>query len=242
MRRPNTSIHNILRLAAAAWGILSLMGCLPAIVAPQPPPANLAPTLVAVGHMPTSAPTPESTAAPAAISTATTVMSNTAHTYQDTIAGFEIDYPAGWYISDVAPVIKVQSHSYAVVLTSWQLSAQGAGGDIPGGRAKVDISVTHTGEQTAEEAAAHQRQEQLGLSDGRTPAKIVSEQVWTLRDGRRAVLWQLDAPMTGNTTLLITVFNGYRVIIQEYGDLSQFDQIARTLRPGPTIPKSEWPR
>jgi len=77
---------------------------------------------------------------------------------------------------------------------------------------------------TLEELVARQKQ-------GIASDQILSEEELELASGLRAVRMQVSA--LGDSVRLMTVVNGHPVVLTGFGDLSRFDEVARTLRPSP---------
>jgi len=147
-------------------------------------------------------------------------------TYRNQEIGFELDYPAEWYIEDVSAEIREQSSVYAVVLTSWEPGLGGVGG-IPAGATKVGVIVIKSGTTTLQEAVAQLRQQ---WEAGDPPVTILSEEKWALAGDLQAVRWQVES-LGEQSAAVITVINGNTVILSGLGDSDLFDAVARTMRP-----------
>ena len=62
-------------------------------------------------------------------------------------------------------------------------------------------------------------------------SRVVSQEQWTLAGNVPATRLQIESEAAGEVALLLTVINGRDLVLVGYGDLTQFDEIARTLRP-----------
>jgi hypothetical protein len=133
-------------------------------------------------------------------------------TYRNTLVGFELDYPAGWSLDEAGDTD---------ILWSQRPIEPGSGG-LPEGVLKIDISSEPNTTITLEELVARQKQ-------GITSDQILSEEALTLPGGMSAVRMQVSA--LGDSVTLMTVVNGHPVVLSGFGDLSGFDEVARTLRP-----------
>ena len=138
----------------------------------------------------------------------------TLQTYRNTAYGVEVDYPAGWII---------ESSGDGAILWSKQPVKIGVGG-VPADIAKIDLGGELGTTVTLDELVARQKQ---GVAE--VNGKILSEEELTLAGGLRAIRMSVSA-MDDNVTLM-TVVNGHPVVLTGYGDVSRFDEVARTLRP-----------
>jgi len=168
-------------------------------------------------------PTPEQTLPPAE----TPISANGMATYTDSIAGFSIDYPTGWFVQSSALANAEQSVAYSISLASWDILSsytppgKGQSG-IPAGGTKIDVGVMKQS-ITLEEAIAQQHENESGSA-------ILAQKDVTLADGLRAVILDFEGPF-GLVRTLITVLNGNIIYVSGYGDLENFETIALTLRP-----------
>lgn len=150
-----------------------------------------------------------------------------AATYRDEVGGWEIDYPDGWFVTDVDAQIKQEALGYSVTLTSWQPQEPGTQGIAEGG-SKLDISVTKGGAESVETAVEARRAE-IGAGDA--GSQIVFEEPWDLLSGVSGVHWTIQ-PSSGETIHeFVTAINGNRVVVSGYGDETLFEQIVSTFRP-----------
>lgn len=149
-----------------------------------------------------------------------------AQTYRDDAVGFEVRYPAGWDLIDVAPEVKQNSLGYAVTLNSWPRQEAGGGG-IPEGGSKIDILVNRSAPANPADAAAIRRDE---LAQDPSNLTISNEDEIALGVGLPATRWEVEGPM-GKTVEIVTATNGYTVIFSGMGDLALVEEIARTMLP-----------
>jgi len=138
--------------------------------------------------------------------------------YRNQEVGFELEYPAEWHIL---------SGDYTSVLTSWELDKGGRGGSIPDGSTKVDIVVQFNA-ASLPEVVAQRRQQYENNEEG--PLIILSEENWRLASGLQAVRWSVAFSGHEDAYEIITVINGYTVILGGHGDPDLFDAIACTMR------------
>lgn len=135
-------------------------------------------------------------------------------TYRNTTLGFEVDYPSGWLL---------ESSGDGAILWSKRLDRVGVGG-VPADVAKIDFASESGSTLTLDELVARQKK---GVAE--VNGKILSEDEWTLAGGLRAVHMTVSA--IGDNVTLLTIINGHPVVLTGYGDMSRFDEVARTLRP-----------
>jgi hypothetical protein len=150
-------------------------------------------------------------------------------TYRDDYAGYEIDYPADWYITDVTQEIRESSVAYAVTFTSWEPVGPGTEG-IPEGGTKFDVSVWKNNATDLEEAAAEQKAQWANADPVQT---VLSEEHWTLANGLPARRWLVES-IFGQSVVVITVINGNTILIGGLGDYAVVDALAQTLRAAPS--------
>lgn len=179
-----------------------------------------APAVVSTPAMTTTAPT-TSGAGPSQSAPARDTL-----VYRDDLAGFSIEYPATWSVTDVAPEIKKQSLSYSITFTSWPPKEPGTGG-IPEGGSKFDLTVTKGGAATPDAALESRRQEITAEGAG---SQITFEEPWDLPAGIAATHLVIQ-PQNGEPIQeLVTALNGNRIVISGMGDASVFEQIVMTLQ------------
>ncbi|MDX1687235.1 MAG: hypothetical protein R3248_04555 [Candidatus Promineifilaceae bacterium] len=146
-------------------------------------------------------------------------------TYEDQAAGFALDYPAGWYIVDVAPEIKASANNYTISFLSWQPAAGGAQG-IPEHGTKVDVSVLPGPVATLQKAATAWK-EQTAADPAQT---ILSEATTTTAGGLEAVRWSVQSSF-GRVLVIMTVVDGRPILLSGQGDEALVEWMAHTLRP-----------
>lgn len=155
--------------------------------------------------------TPSSTSAP------TLTMPNA--TYVNTRLGFAFDYPPRWYVFDGGAII---------YLASYDMSSAPSMSTIPRGETRIEFLYGEAGRTLGLEAMAASARVRANAEGG----GVLWEQHWELAGGNPAVRLQLAGRM-GQTAALYTVINGRSLYVTGYGDLSRFDEVARTLRPHP---------
>lgn len=235
---------------AAFWLLAgALLAACTAPATPQPAqpaePATVPATLPATATLP---PAPDQPVTPTAIATpqaeapaASTPVGETAsptetvaaepgwladaQTYRDEVVGFELRYPAGWDLIDVAPEVKQTSMGYAVTLNSWPRQ-EGSGG-IPEGGTKIDIVVQKSAPASPIDAAAIRRDE---LAQDPANPTVSNESTLTLGVGLPATRWEVEGQM-GRTVEIVTATNGYTVLFSGMGDFTLVEEIVRTMQP-----------
>lgn len=197
--------------------ILALTACVPVSTQVVPshtpvPSATLAPVLPTATHAP----------AP----TATPAVAN-AQTYHNAAIGFELDYPIGW-------VIDTSSEAAGTVIL-WSKKVEGPGTDgVPADIVKIDIVNPSIAVQSLDELVAWEKQ---SIAD--SSHTVLDEQPVQLPSGLAAVRMHVSG--FGEGLALLALVNGRPLIVAGYGDLSRFDDVARTLRLVPPSTESrEW--
>lgn len=148
-------------------------------------------------------------------------------TYTDDLAGFSINYPAGWFIDFSAGANAAEAFAYSVPIASWDLrnppTPSGKNPNtLPEGGTKIDVNVMKQ-PMTLEEAVAQQSQNEMG-------SPILARKDVTLANGLPAVILDVEG-FVGLTRTLIAVLNGNVIYVSGYGNLEHFEAIALTLRP-----------
>ncbi len=179
-------------------------------------PTDAIPTPAATLPLETAEPSPTSETVPAIEMT----------TYTDGVAGFALDYPAGWYIDDSAAANANEAFAYTVGIATWDLrnppTPDGKKeNNIPEGGTKIDVTVVKDS-MTLEQAVAQQSQNE-------TASPILAQQSVTLANGVPAVILDVEG-FAGLTRTLITVLNGNVIYVSGFGDLEHFEAIALSLR------------
>lgn len=147
-------------------------------------------------------------------------------TYTDDVAGFSIDYPAGWFLENSAAANADQAFAYSVSIATWDLLSpatppgKGQNG-IPEGGTKIDVAVTKQA-TTLEEAITQQEQNESG-------SPVLAREDVSLANGLPAVILDFEGPF-GPIRTLITVLNGNVIYVSGYGNLESFESIALSLR------------
>jgi hypothetical protein len=134
-------------------------------------------------------------------------------TYRNDAISFEVDYPQGWIVDEGGDLD---------ILWSEKLSGPGQDG-VPANIVKIDIVTEPNTTMTLEELVAQQKAI-IADSNG----KVLSEEAITLPLGLPAV--RMGVSGFGESISLLAVINGHPVMLVGYGDLSRFDEVARTLR------------
>jgi hypothetical protein len=134
-------------------------------------------------------------------------------TYHNDAISFEVDYPQGWIVDEADDTD---------ILWSEKLSGPGHDG-VPANIVKIDIVTEPSATLTLEELVARQKQI-IADSNG----QILLEEAITLGSGLPAV--RMGVSGFGESISLLAVINGHPVMLVGYGDLSRFDEVARTLR------------
>lgn len=195
---------------------------LPAVVEPAPTqPAPDAPVPATPAPVEETAPAPP----PAADGADAPVWAADAQTYRDKVVGFELRYPAGWDLIDVAPEVKQNSLNYAVTLNSWPRQ-EGSGG-IPEGGAKLDIMVEKSALANPADAAAIRRDQ---LAQDPAQPTVSDEAEITLGVGLPATRRQVQGQM-GDSLEIVTATNGYTVLFSGWGDFALVEEIVKTMQP-----------
>ncbi|HSL31734.1 MAG TPA: PsbP-related protein [Anaerolineales bacterium] len=147
-------------------------------------------------------------------------------TYTDDLAGFSLDYPAGWFVDDTALANAEESFAYAISIASWDINNPPTPGGkdlntMPEGATKIDVAVTKQA-MTLEEAVAQQAENESG-------SPILGREDVILAGGLPAVILDVEG-FAGLTRTLITVLNGNVIYVSAFGNLENFESIALTLR------------
>lgn len=216
------------KLNSMMWACMVLFMAAGLIVACSAPIANpLVPVsiLANVANTPVAVPTVEATP-----TTSIAGLGKTS-TYQDSMVGFELDYPANWRINNVNDKNKQSSYVYSVTLISWTPSQDPQNcfkcqSVFPAGGTKIDIVVFNSGVTTLNEAILLRKREfaQAGLGQ-----KVLTAETWTLNKGLIAQRWLVES-QSGQSAELIAAINKRTVILGGLGDYVLFDAVARTLR------------
>ncbi len=142
-------------------------------------------------------------------------------TYADDIAGFLLDYPAGWFLETSVLVHAEEVDNYSISIFSWDMNnppAMGSNG-LPGNGTKFDVTVIKNA--TTLEAAVEQ------VRQSGTP--ILARKDFTLPNGVPAVILDYES-FAGPGKMLISILNGNFIYVTGYGDLDPYETVAFSLR------------
>jgi len=134
-------------------------------------------------------------------------------TYRNDAISFEVDYPQGWIVDEAGDTD---------ILWSEKLSGPGQDG-VPPHIVKIDIVTEPNTTMTLDDLVARQKQS-IADSNG----KVLLEEAIKLESGLSVV--RMGVSGMADSISLLTVINGHPVMLVGYGDLSRFDEVARTLR------------
>jgi len=210
--------------------LLTVTGCVPALVV-----SVSSETSTALPDATTPAPTEEQTG-PTEEQTGPAEVPNFAgefQTYRDDLAGFEMDFPAEWYLQDDTLQGAKDSVAYTVSLVTWDPHAPMPPSkdlnSLPEGATKIDITVFNQGPETLADAVDQMKTQDTGAS-----VTFTKEESWVLQDGQEAVYLEAEGAF-GVTGTMITLVNGKTVYVSSYGDWSLFKAIAMSLRTVPIL-------
>ena len=142
-------------------------------------------------------------------------------TYTDDIAGFALDYPAGWSLETSVLVHAAEVSNYSISISSWDMNnppPTGANG-LPGDGTKFDVTVVK--DATTLEAAVEQ------VRQSGTP--ILAQKDVTLSNGVPAIILDIEG-FAGLAHMLISIINGNYIYVTGYGHLEYFEPVALSLR------------
>lgn len=133
--------------------------------------------------------------------------------YRNDAIHFEIDYPQGWIVDEGGDTDIL-----------WSEKPNGPGHDgVPANVVKIDIVTEPNTTTTLDELVARQKQI---IADNN--GQVLLEEAITLGSGLPAV--RMGVSGFADSIALLSVINGHPVMLVGYGDLSRFDEVARTLR------------
>ena len=134
-------------------------------------------------------------------------------TYRNNTIYFEVDYPQGWIVDEGGDLDIL-----------WSEKPTGPGHDgVPANIVKIDIVTEPNTTLTLEELVAQQKAI-IADSNG----QVLLEEAMTLGNGLPAV--RMSVSGFAESIALLSIVNGHPVMLVGYGDLSRFDEVARTLR------------
>lgn len=146
-----------------------------------------------------------------------------ATTYQDPIAGFEFDYPAGWVVGP----IQQQSRGGITPFTSWERPTDVNPDATPPGETRMDVVVQLWDPKGDLEAFLAQRK----LAWDGSGITVEPQGEWTLSDGRAAKAFLLTGVDGAQGYTFVTTVGENYLTLGGDGDLALLAEIARTVRP-----------
>lgn len=197
-------------LAAAA----ALAACGPVDAPATPPPTDAPPP---AADLPTAAPEPTPPPGP----------SFEAAAYRDEAAGFEFDYPADWFVGPV----EQYSRGGITAFTSWERPTDVLPDATPPGETRLDVTVQLWDPTGELEAFVQQRK---GAWDA-SGISVVSQEEWTLADGRPARAFAVAGSDGSQAYFFFTTIGDKVLVLSGDGDLSLLEEIAHTVRPIPLV-------
>ena len=133
--------------------------------------------------------------------------------YRNDAIHFEIDYPQGWIVDEGGDTDIL-----------WSEKPNGPGHDgVPANVVKIDIVTEPNTTTTLDELVARQKQI---IADNNGQVQLEEAVLLSRYPARRA-----DAGVRlGESVSLLAIIDGHPVMLVGYGDLSRFEEVARTLR------------
>jgi hypothetical protein len=168
------------------------------------------------------------TAAPAVTSappTATPPLSFDPVLYQNASAGFEFDHPSLWAVGPD----QQQSRGGITAFTSWSRPTDTFPNETPPGETRFDVTVQlwdPTGDLEAFLGQRHSAWDASGIA-------VLSEDRWTLDDGREAVAFVVEGADGTQSYFFFTTIGDKYLVLSGGGDLGLLAEIAHTVRPIP---------
>lgn len=150
----------------------------------------------------------------------------TIQTYTDELAGFSLDYPAGWFIDASGAAYAEESYAYTIGIATWDLRNPPTPSNknldaLPEGETKLDVTVVKQA-MTLEEVSTQP-------SESGSP--VLGRMDVTLAGGLPAIIMDAEGFVGGPTRTLVTILNGNVIYVIGFGNLENFEAIALTLRP-----------
>lgn len=177
--------------------------------------------------LPADAPTPTpvpSTATEVSLPTATQPgPSFEPDAYRDEVAGYEFDHPASWFVGPV----QQYSRGGVTAFTSWERPTDVLPGEAPPGETRLDATVQLWDPKGDLEAFVAQRMTAWDASG----IGILSQEEWTLRDGRAARAFIVAGSDGAQGYLFFTTLGDDYLVLSGSGDLTLLAEIAHTVRP-----------
>ncbi|HLB65140.1 MAG TPA: hypothetical protein VJJ46_09875 [Anaerolineales bacterium] len=199
-------------LAAAVLSACSGSGTVPTaeptLVATEPPATEPMAT-----EPPVAEPTPTLPTGPSFETT----------TYRDETSGFEFDYPAGWFVGP----IEQYSRGGITAFTSWERPTDVFPDETPPGETRLDATVQLWDPQGNLQAFVEQRMtawEASGIG-------VLSQEEWTLSDGRLARSFAVAGADGAQGYFFFTTIGDNYLVLSGSGDLALLAEIAHTVRP-----------
>lgn len=141
-------------------------------------------------------------------------------TFTNTVFGYAIDYPTGWFVSDAGQTVMISSFD--------PMLGAGSGG-VPSDQTKIDILALE-GFPLDLEARVAQIE-----SEAASAGSTVEKESIALAGGEPAVWLGLRGGMVGNSGVVVTILDGELYQLQAYGNPMPLPAIARTLRAAPEV-------
>ena len=183
--------------------------------------ASAEPTAVPAPLIPTQEPTVDMPPAPTA--TSAPHLSFEPATYRDEVAGFEFDYPASWAVGPV----EQYSRGGITAFTSWDRPTDVLPGEAPPGETRLDATVQLWDPKGDLQAFVDQRLTAWDASG----IGVLSQEDWTLSDGRPARAFVVAGADGARGTFFFTTIGDNYLVLSGSGDLTLLAEIAHTVRP-----------
>lgn len=181
-------------------------------------------TIIAATSPATSiAASPTSTAEPSA--TPPSAPSFEPATYRNASAGFEFDYPAD---RAVGPD-EQDSRGGITAFSSWPRPIDVLPGETPPGETRLDVTVQLWDPTGDLEAFLEQRRTAWDASG----IAVISEERWTLTDGREAAAFVVQGSDGSMGYFFFTTLGNRNLVLSGDGDLALLAEIAHSVRPTP---------
>ncbi|HSM55528.1 MAG TPA: hypothetical protein VK879_05165 [Candidatus Sulfomarinibacteraceae bacterium] len=154
-------------------------------------------------------------------------------TYRDERAGLALDYPADWFRYEPEDLNITSGEAYTVTFSPWEPGMEGmienreSNGEPPADAQRIDLVVRPDAPLSLEQAVA-QQEEVLAAAD--PPATIVDSEAWELSNVLPAQRWRLSAEGQ-DLHLLLTIIDGWTILLRGQTSGEQFEEVARSLRP-----------
>lgn len=206
----NRNYRWLLALIVAA----ALAACRPVVTPATSPPTDAPPP---AADLPTAAPEPTPPPGP----------SFEAAVYRDEVAGFEFDHPAGWFVGPV----EQYSRGGITAFTSWERPTDVLPDATPPGETRLDATVQLWDPTGDLEAFVQQR---MGAWEA-SGSSVVSQEDWTLEDGRAARAFVVAGSDGSQAYFFFTTIGDKYLVLSGDGGISLLAEIAHTVRPIPLV-------